>query len=268
MTLLHAGHLGIESWLAAVPLVLAGGCYASGVARLRRRGDSSSPVRSTAAVAGLSVLAVALLPPLATHADAFAVHVGQHLLVSGLAPLLLALSAPVTLALRTLPPVSRRHLLRVLHSRPARVGLHPLPVLGLNLGGLYAFYLTPLYALAQGQPLLHVAVHLHMLLAGCLLTWYLVGIDPMPRRAHVGTRLLVLVTAAAGHDVLAKLLYAHALPLGAGTAAEVRAGAQLMYYGGALVELLVAVTLLASWYTRGGRELRRQRRRAAVEPAA
>lgn len=83
----------------------------------------------------------------------------------------------------------RRVLLRVLHSALARVGLHPVVVLALYLGGLYAFYLSPAYALAQSQPALHGAAHLHMF--------------------------------AAGHDVLAELLYAHTLPRGGGAVDEI-----------------------------------------------
>ena len=45
----------------------------------------------------------------------------QHMVLSMLVPLALALGAPVTLALRTLPARPRRWLLAVLHSRVARV---------------------------------------------------------------------------------------------------------------------------------------------------
>jgi len=260
----HAASAAPAAWLPAVPLVLAVGAYGFGVARLRRRGDAWSPARTTAAGAGVAVLALALLPPLAGHTQDFPRHVTQHLLVSALAPLLLALSAPVTLALRALPVRGRSRLLRLLHSSAAQLLVHPAVVLALSVGGLYAFYLTPLFWAAASSPLVHVGMHLHMLLAGYLLSSYLLGIDPMPRQAGVATRLLVLVAAAAAHDVLAKLLYAHTLPVGAGPAAEIRGGAQLMYYGGTAVELALAVALLAAWYARGGRELQRQRRRAQL----
>lgn len=261
MIVLHAGHSGPASWLPALPLVLAAVAYGVGVSRLTRRGDTWAYGRSLAAVGGLVALAAGLLPPLATHAETFGNHVGQHLLVSALAPLLLALSAPITLALRTLPPVARRVLLRLLHAAPVRVLLSPLVVLTLSVGGLYGFYLTPLYLAASHSAVLHATVHVHMFAAGCLLSVYLVGVDPMPRRDGPAVRLGVLVVAAAAHDVLAKLLYAHTLPLGAGTTAEVQAGARVMYYGGTAAELVLAVALLGGWYAQSGRELRRQQRR-------
>jgi putative membrane protein len=40
----------------------------------------------------------------------------------------------------------------------------------LDLGGLYALYLTGLYQAAEHDDLVHAAVHVHMFLAGCLLS--------------------------------------------------------------------------------------------------
>jgi putative membrane protein len=136
-------------------------------------------------------------------------------------------------------------------------------VLLFDLGGLYAYYLSPLFAVADRHPWLHLAVHLHMFLAGCLLSWYVVGLDPMPSRRSTRTALLVLVIAAGGHDVLAKLMYAHTLPEGSGPSSAVEAGAQLMLYGGDAVEIALAVAVMLAWYRRTGRELDRQQRRAA-----
>ena len=44
----------------------------------------------------------------------------QHMVLTMLAPVFLALGAPITLWLRTLPPPPRAPLLAVLHSRVAR----------------------------------------------------------------------------------------------------------------------------------------------------
>lgn len=67
-------------------------------------------------------------------------------------------------------------------------------------------------------------------------------------------RLGALLGAAAGHSALAKYLYAHAGTLPPGLAdpdpAAFRSAAQLMYYGGDVAELLLAVALFATWYHR------------------
>jgi Cytochrome c oxidase caa3 assembly factor (Caa3_CtaG) len=68
------------------------------------------------------------------------------------------------------------------------------------------------YARALSNDALHAFVHhLHMFLAGCLLSWTIVGVDRMPRRRSHSVRVAVLVVVAAAHDTLSKYLHAHAL---------------------------------------------------------
>ena len=242
----------------AIPVAAAALLHLAGVVRLHRRGVRWPLARSLAAGAGVAVLAAALLVP----RTGFVAHVAGHLLLAMAAPLLLALAAPVTLALRALPPAGRRRLLGVLRSGPVRVLTRAPVVLALELGGMYAFYLTDLFALAHAHPALMALVDLHMVLAGLLLSVVLVGRDPLPHRPGLVGSLLVLLVAAAGHDVLAKVMYARLLPAHAGSPDEIRLGAQVMYYGGTVVEVALAVVLMAAWYARTGRELARERRRA------
>jgi putative membrane protein len=214
-------------------------------------------------LAGSACAAAAVLPPVASHDDVFGVHVMQHLLLGMASPALLALSAPITLALRTLPRAPRRLLLRMLHSAPAAVVSVPAAALVLDIGGLYALYLTGLYRAAEQHSLVHGAVHLHMFLAGCLLSWALIGIDPVRGRPGTGGRLAVLVAAAASHDTLAKLMYAWDLPVGAGPVAARHLGAELMYYGGTVIDVALAAIVMAQWYAATGRSLARAARRPA-----
>jgi putative membrane protein len=241
-----------------LPVAAVGILYLAGVVRLHRRGVRWPLARTLAAGAGVAMLAAALLVP----RTGFVAHVAGHLLLAMAAPLLLALAAPVTLALRALPAPGRRRLLGVLRSRPVRLLTRAPVVLALELGGMYAFYLTDLFALAHAHPALMALVDLHMVLAGLLLSVVLVGRDPLPHRPGLVGSLLVLLVAAAGHDVLAKLMYARLLPAHAGSPDEIRLGAQVMYYGGTVVEVALAVVLMAAWYARTGRELARERRRA------
>jgi putative membrane protein len=103
-----------------------------------------------------------------------------------------------------------------------------------------------------------------MFLAGCLLSWAVIGIDPIRRRPGTGVRLAALVIAAAGHDILAKLMYAWILPAGGSPAAERQAGAELMYYGGTAIDVALAVIVMTQWYLAAGRALARARRRVAA----
>lgn len=261
----HTGHMGEIGpvWLPLLLLIPGAVAYALAAIRLRRRGERWPLIRSIWAVVGFGVLTASLMPPFVNAMD-FPLHVTQHLMLAMLAPLALALSAPVTLALRTLPRRGRRRLLGVVHSRFSSVMMFAPLVLILEVGGMYAYYLTPLFAASHQHPWLHLAVHTHMFLAGCLLSWYLVGRDPMPGRPSIRTSLIVLFLAAGSHDLLAKLMYAHLLPHGAGTAGQIHTGAQIMFYGGDAIELALAFALLLPWYARTGRQIASERRRATA----
>jgi putative membrane protein len=252
--------------LGLIPLVLmllAVTGYAAALTRLRRRGDRWPARRTASLTAGSVCVAAAVLPPVSSHDELFPVHIGQHLLLGMAGPGFLALSAPVTLALRTLPR-ARRALLAILHSRPAAVLAAPPTAVILDLGSLYALYLTGLYHAAEGNDLIHAAVHLHMFLAGCLLSWAIIGIDPIRRRPRWRVRLAALVIASAGHDTLAKIMYAHDLPTGGGPIADRHIGAELMSYGGTIIGLALAIIVMTQWYRASGRELARAARRSAA----
>ena len=65
--------------------------------------------------------------------------------------------------------------------------------------------------------------------------------------------------------MLAKTLYGEPPP-GTAFTADLARGAELMYYGGDLVEIAVALVLAAQWYAASDRDHSRARRRMA--PAA
>jgi putative membrane protein len=250
--------------LELIPLaltILAAAGYSAGLATLHRRGVRWAASRTGCLLAGSVCVCAAVLPPLSSHDEYFPVHIGQHLLLGMAGPAFLALSAPVTLALRTVPRSPRRVVLRLLHGRPIRIVSSPVTAVILDLGGLYALYLTGLYQAAENNDLIHAAMHLHMFLAGCLLSWAIIGIDPIRRCPGIGARLAALIVAGAGHDTLAKLMYAHDLPSGGGSIASRHFGAELMYYGGTIIGIALAVVLMAQWYRSTGRALARTARR-------
>ncbi|GAC1645435.1 MAG: cytochrome c oxidase assembly protein [Herpetosiphon sp.] len=230
--------------------LLAATCAGYAVAALgvRRAGSKWRRLRILAFVAGVLLIGVALVPPIATRDEKFTVHVGQHLLLGMFAPLALALGAPVTLLLRILPAQGGRLIVRILRHAAVRVLTHPVTAAGLNVGGLWLLYWTPLYSVVQEHAVLHAILHLHFLFTGCLFTWSLIGIDPMPHRASLGIRVAVLVGASAAHGVIAKLLYAHG-PL------SWQSGAKLMWYGGDVLDVLLLSTLLWQWFMREGKRL-------------
>jgi putative membrane protein len=230
---------------------LAIAVYAAGVLASRRRGRPWPLHRLGFWAAGVSLATASVVGPLATASHAsFVAHMGGHLLAGMLAPLLLVLATPVTLALRTLDVVPARRLSRLLRSRPMRFAAHPLTALTLSAGGLWMLYLTPLFLWMQTDPLLHLAVHAHLLAAGYLVTAAVVGLDPRPHPPSRALVAVVLVLAMASHAVLAKYLYAHPPAVAPADACD---GAQLMYYAGAWIEAAVVVLFCAQWYRASGR---------------
>jgi putative membrane protein len=243
---------GGPAWVLA--LLLAGGivAYLVAVHRLRAR-NIRWPMRRTAAwMGGNAVAAAAVTGPLPAAADSdFVLHMVAHLLLGMLAPLLLVPGTPVTLVLRVLPVAQARWVSATLRSLPARAVGHPLGAAALNVGGLWLFYTTDLFSLSHESPLLHALVQVHFLVAGYLLVAALVGSDPQPHRPGFRTRGTVLVLAVAGHDILAKYLYAHpptGIPPDQGAA-----GGVLMYYGGGALEILLMVLFCRNWYVAAGR---------------
>ncbi|PMR72733.1 cytochrome c oxidase assembly protein [Billgrantia endophytica] len=241
------------SLLAVLPLILLlfiTLAYLSAAYRQRPATGGWSGWRTGFFIAGSLLLGVAFAPPIMAwaHHD-LRLHVVQHLLIGMLAPLAWVLSAPVTLLLRTLPPRTSRHVVMVLRSRPVRTISHPLSALLLNIGGMYLLYLTPLYAATLQHPALHHWMHLHFLVAGYLFCWsILAGPDAAPHAPGMRFRLGVLFVSMATHAILGKLMYGYLWPRGTGhDVEEIQAAAQLMYYGGDLAEVLLAIVLFTMW---------------------
>lgn len=238
--------------LAALASVLCSAiAYWRGVRCLQRSGRTWPASRTSFFLSGCAVLAVGIAPPLVQAAMTdFRLHMLQHLLVGMLAPLGLVLGAPVSLLIRNLP---RRHvglLVRLLHGAWLRCVAHPVAALLLNVGAMYMLYLSPLYDAMHASLAVHAFVHVHVFLAGCLFTWSMLGgPDPVPRRYANQLRLAVLFIGIAAHTVLSKLMYAYGLPAGTHPIEQIKAGAQWMYYGGDLAELLLLTALFARWRT-------------------
>lgn len=220
--------------------------YAAALQAARDRGRW--PVRRTVVwYAGVACAGTGLIGPVATAAHAtFTGHMVAHLLVGMIAPLLLVLGAPITLALRALPVGAARSLTRVLRSPLVRVVTHPVVAAVLNAGGLWVLYTTDLYSLMHTSALVHALVHAHVLLAGYVFTAALIGVDPDPHRASMTVRSVVLIVFIAAHSILAKWLYAH--PPAGVEATDAQVGAQVMYYGGDVVDVILIVLLFAGWY--------------------
>lgn len=226
--------------------------YVLGVRAQRRARKGWSCWRLGSFSLGCALLVLALSPPMVEwgHTDLRG-HMTQHMLLGMFAPIALMLGTPGMLLLRSVSVGTARRIMGFAATQPVRYLAHPVTALLLDIGGLYVLYLTPLYQLSFTEPFVHVWLHLHFVLAGYLFCWSIAGPDPAPHRPGMVLRLTVLFVAVAAHSTLAKLLYAHGYPQNAGhPLAEIEAAAQLMYYGGDLAELLLALVFFTTWYRR------------------
>ncbi|MFD3579456.1 cytochrome c oxidase assembly protein [Streptomyces sp. NPDC058644] len=252
--------------MTAVVLVVAVSClgYVAAARQLRRRGDRWPPPRDAAFCAGGAVLIVSFAAPWEDWPP-FTGHMATHLGIGMIAPLLFVLGRPVTLALRALPVGPRRRLLSCVRSRPAALLVWPPPAALLHVAGLWAVYRTPLLAAGHHRPWLHALVSVHLLASGVLFAFAVLALDPLRHRAGYALRGGALLAASAAHGILAKSLYATGPPGTSYATADLHLASYVMYYGGDVVGIALAVLLGHQWYAAGGRALARGRRTLGPE---
>ncbi|CAN5488456.1 hypothetical protein BH11ACT8_BH11ACT8_11480 [soil metagenome] len=190
--------------LPLIATVWAGGLYLVGVRILRRRGVAWPLGRTLAfVVVGLGSFIFATSSGLGTYdTTLLSVHMVQHMVLSMLVPLSLALGAPVTLALRTLPPAPRRVLLAVLHSRVVKVFSFPPLTFTLYVVSPWALYFSGWYRASLESAYVHEMMHVHLVVVGMLFFWPLMGIDPIPGRVSYPVRVLLTVMTLPFHAFL------------------------------------------------------------------
>lgn len=192
----HLGPWSIVAVIALVALVV----YLVGVVRAHRAGISWPWWRTAAWVAGIAVLFGVTGTWFNGYSMVlFSMHMAQHMMLSMVAPILLMLGAPVTLALRTLPRgtgtagAPRALLLELLHSRFAQVVSSPFFTIPLFIASLYGIYFTPLFDDLMSNPAGHEFMLAHFLVTGLLFFGGVLAQDPWPRASGYLGRMIELV---------------------------------------------------------------------------
>ncbi|GGQ52705.1 cytochrome c oxidase assembly protein [Couchioplanes azureus] len=276
--------------LIALFLLVAAAVYLYGVHRMRQRGDHWPPGRTAAFLAGGlgSIAAVTVTGIEAYDTTLISVHMVQHMVLSMVGPIFLALGAPVTLALRTLPVRHRKLLLAVLHSRVVRVVTFPLVAFGIFIANPFVLYFTGLYRATLEHAWLHEFIHVHFIVTGCLFFWPLLGLDPLPNRWPYPARALLMVLSVPFHTVLGLTIMQSKTLLGGDWypnlqlswmdpfSDQVTAGG-ILWAGGEIVSVTMLGILVLQWIRQSEREAKRIDRaldraeaedRAATAPAA
>ena len=272
------GQWSVEPWLLVPSLAVAGG-YLAAVVLLHRRGDRW-PVGRAASflVLGLGSFWFATSSGLAAYdTTLLSAHMVQHMILSMVVPLFLALGAPVTLAARTLPTRPRRWLLAVLHSPVARVLTFPPLAFGLFVLSPWALYFTGWYDATLRSAYLHEAMHVHLVLVGSLFFWPLVGTDPVPGRVGYPFRMLLILMTLPFHAFLGVTIMGQSTLIAEDWYGGLRAGPMgswlpsvaedqhlaggILWGSGDLVGLLMFGVLFAQWVRSSVREAAREDRR-------
>ncbi len=256
--------------------------YAIGLWTLRKRGDAWPVGRSIAWFSGCFVLLVATSSGVGMYSAAmFSVHMGAHMAMSMLAPVLLALGGAMTLALRAFkpagrngPPGPREWILEFLHSPPSRFFTHPIVAAVMFVGGFYALYLGGIFETFADSHTAHVLMNLHFLMSGYLFYWVVIGVDPSPRDLQPVTKLGMVfgslpfhaffgVTLMSMGTVMAESYYRGlALPWNYDLFDDQKVGGSIAWSAGEIPLVLVMLALLVQWSRSDTRTARRVDRAA------
>ena len=181
--------------------------YVKAVVVLSRRGDKWPVGRTISFACGVAAVDFATSGGLGVYAMfSFQYHMIAHMVLSMIAPIFFVLSAPITLALRTLPQGRtseeggvRSILISFLHSRYSMILTNPLTALALFDGSLFALYFTDLFGNLMQSHSGHLFMNIHFLLVGFLFFHIIIGIDPNPKKIPHIVRIVMLFAAMSIH---------------------------------------------------------------------
>lgn len=251
--------------------------YAVGLRRIRRRGDRWPAGRSAAWFAGCLLLVMATSSGFGKYSGAdFAVHMGVHMVLNMMVPLLLVLGGAVTLALRATqagrPPGAHDWIAALIGSPVARVLYHPLLIFIVFVGSYYGLYLTGLFEQMVRNHWAHQLMNVHFLLTGYLYYGLAVGVDRVPHRLPHIARLGFVFAAMPFHGFFGVIImstgtliageYYSYLDMAWATdlMATQQVGGGIAWAGGEIPLLVVVLTLAGQWALSDAREARRKDR--------
>jgi putative copper resistance protein D len=267
-TLLAGWRSGAFSFVALGVEVALAAWYLVSVRRLAHRGRHWPRARTVSFLSGLVVVVIALQSGLAVEGDRlFWVYVVQHLLLMNLAPVLLALSAPVTLALQAAGRPTQRLLLAVLHHPVVEIVTHPLVVATAVYGTMLVYFLSPVYNLTLEHRWFGDLVYLHFLVSGYLFWWIVIGRDPSRWRLSHPAKLGLLAPGIAVNAILGVSLTGATASVAPHfqTLGDTHVGGSILWVVGELISLVTMGIVLYQWMQFEEREAVRADRRADAD---
>jgi putative copper resistance protein D len=188
-------------------LILATLLYIKGIRVLQKRGDKWPKGRVAAWIIGIALADFATSGGVGVYSHfTFGYHMLAHMILGMIAPIFFILSAPITLALRTLPQSRdgkergiRGLLLSLMHSKYILFLSNPVVALLIFDGSLFGLYMTPLFGHLMKGHTGHLFMDIHFILAGALFFHVIIGVDPNPKRVPHIVRIIVLFAAMSIH---------------------------------------------------------------------
>lgn len=256
--------------------------YVLGVRRLRLRGDAWPMGRTIAFLLGCVTMLIATSSGVGKYSPAtFSVHMGAHMALSMLVPVLLALGGALTLALRALPaagkdgiPGPREWLLQALHSPVSKFLTHPVVAAVLFVGGFYALYLGGIFGAVLDNHSAHLLMNAHFILSGYLFYWVVIGVDPSPRHVEPITKLAMVFGSLPFHAFFGVALMSMNTVLGgwyyrtlgldwnSDLMGDQKLGGGIAWATGEIPLVLVMLALLIQWSRSDDRNAKRSDRAA------
>lgn len=253
-----------------VILVAGTVAYVWAVRRVRSGGGTWPAWRNWCFAGAVAALASATLSGLdAFERSSFRIVGVQHSLLIFVAPFLLALSAPVTLAIAAAGADRGERIRAVFTGRVARVLSTPLVAAVISGAPLFFLYFTPWFRVALDHQVVWELTNLVLFLAGCLFAWPMAAIDPLAKATGHGWRMIWLLLTLPYTTILGMALESQSRGLAPGvTEAEVHNGGGILWTVGGLLGLFAAILVLASWCRLEERSATRRDRVLDAEAAA
>jgi cytochrome c oxidase assembly factor CtaG len=268
-------------------LTLMVALYIKGVVVLTKRGDKWPVGRTIAFALGIAATDFATSGGLGLYAQfSFSYHMMAHMVLGMIAPIGLVLSAPMTLALRTLPQGRnsdergvRGSLLAALHSKIGVIYTNPIVALAIFDGSLFALYFTDLFAVLMQSHVGHLFMSLHFLAAGFLFFFIIIGVDPNPRRVHHLVQIVILFAAMSIHAFFSVALMSTTTLIDKGfyaslqtpwlrdALADQKLGGSIGWAMGEIPILIALIATFINWMRDDSREAKRIDRNTARQAA-
>ena len=258
-------------------LIFITALYIRGVVILAKRGDKWPIGRTISFALAVAAADFATSGGIGAYAHfSFSYHMIAHMILGMIVPIGFVLSAPLTLALRTLPigrtPDERGirgTLIALLHSKYFQVISNPVVALAIFDGSLFLLYMTPLFGNLMQSHGGHLFMNIHFLLAGALFFHVIVGIDPSPKRVPHIVRIIILFAAMSIHAFFSiALLSATTLldggyfqslerPWATNLLADQNTGGAIGWAMGEIPILIALVATFIQWVREDKKEMRR-----------